>query len=162
MTSYEKYPREGVLYRKGSFDCCHSCALMVDSSLDIGSNWRKTSGKRAMLICCTGTFAAAQNPMEVDFWKCDVVVFTAAHFFWILWCATIPLYQMEIKLLACVALKKLRGKSSKDCYCWHDWCEVSGFCTVEQTEIFGGLCPSRPTTYSHWQVGSLWVKSRDF
>lgn len=47
--------------------CWYSCAMMVDTSLDIGFNWSKTSGRRAMLVCCTGTFATAQNPMEVDF-----------------------------------------------------------------------------------------------
>lgn len=69
--------------------------------------------EKDLLIAATGTGGRRPKSNGGGRLACDVVKFTAAHFFWILWCATIPLYQMEIKLLACVALKKLRRKPGR-------------------------------------------------
>ena len=50
-------------------------AMMIDNTLDVGHNWRKTSGKRSMLICATGIYAATQDG-GYGCWPpaCDVVL----------------------------------------------------------------------------------------
>lgn len=41
--------------------------LVRNSIADVGQNWRKTSGKRSMLICAAGTYAATQDgAIDVD------------------------------------------------------------------------------------------------
>ena len=60
------------LYRKGSFDCCHSCALMVDSSLDIGSNWRKNQRQNGQ---CSFVARALLPPPKIQWrWTSESVM----------------------------------------------------------------------------------------
>ena len=34
------------------WNCCwYATAMLIDNQLDVGHNWRKTSGKRCLLIC---------------------------------------------------------------------------------------------------------------
>lgn len=36
----------------------YATAMMIDDTLDVGHNWRKTSGRRCQMICTAGTYAA--------------------------------------------------------------------------------------------------------
>lgn len=53
----------------------YATAMMIDNTLDVGRNWRKTSGKRSILICATGIYAATQDG-GYGCWPpaCDVVL----------------------------------------------------------------------------------------